>query len=176
MRACTVCSHPKRQTIDASLVRRVPKSHLALDYALTESAIGRHARAHIHGRIAAAAVAREIKAGGPLLEQLTELQGKAVRLLDEAAERGKYVAAASLIAEARQCLALAGKVTGELNDRPQVNVLVTSPEWASLQARIVEALRPYPEAMEAVAAALGERAAARLTDSTIVESPEARFA
>jgi hypothetical protein len=38
---------------------------------------------------------------------------------------------------------------GELDDTPQVNVLV-SPEWLELRADIVTALEPHPEALRAV--------------------------
>lgn len=45
------------------------------------------------------------------------------------------------------------ELLGELDDRPQVNVLVM-PEWLQLRGAILHALAPYPEARAAVAAHL----------------------
>lgn len=50
-------------------------------------------------------------------------------------------------------LELLGKLLGELDERPTVNVLVL-PEWAAIRGAMVKALRPYPEARQAVAVAL----------------------
>lgn len=51
---------------------------------------------------------------------------------------------------------LLAKLTGELDERPQVNVLnvSASPEWLGIQSSMLEALAPYPEARTAVAGAL----------------------
>ena len=50
-------------------------------------------------------------------------------------------------------LELIAKLLGELDERPQVNVLL-SPEWLMLRAGIVAALAPHPEARRAVAEVL----------------------
>ena len=51
---------------------------------------------------------------------------------------------------------LLAKLTGELDERPQVQVLnvAASPEWAETRARMLHALQPFPEARQAVALAL----------------------
>ena len=50
-------------------------------------------------------------------------------------------------------LELIAKLLGELDERPQINVLLT-PEWARVRGVLVEALAPFPEARAAAAAAL----------------------
>ena len=45
---------------------------------------------------------------------------------------------------------LQAKLIGELDDRPQVNLLL-APQWLELQVQILAALQPYPEAHLAVA-------------------------
>jgi hypothetical protein len=50
-------------------------------------------------------------------------------------------------------LELLGKLAGELQSAPQVNILI-SPEWVRLRTLILEALEPYPDARLAVAGAL----------------------
>jgi len=47
-------------------------------------------------------------------------------------------------------LELFAKLVGDLDERPQVNVLV-APEWVQVRAAVLAALRPYPEARAAVA-------------------------
>jgi hypothetical protein len=48
---------------------------------------------------------------------------------------------------------LLAKLLGDLDDRPQVNVLM-APEWGAVRAALLEALRPYPEARTAAATRL----------------------
>jgi hypothetical protein len=48
---------------------------------------------------------------------------------------------------------LLARLIGELDERPQVNVLV-SPEWVAARAVVLEALSPYQEARTAVAGRL----------------------
>jgi hypothetical protein len=48
---------------------------------------------------------------------------------------------------------LLAKLLGELNDAPQVNVLV-APEWVAVRTTLLSALGPFPEARVAVANAL----------------------
>jgi hypothetical protein len=45
---------------------------------------------------------------------------------------------------------LLAKLIGELDERPQVNILV-SPEWIAVRAVVLEPLAPYPEARAVVA-------------------------
>ncbi|TAK32388.1 MAG: hypothetical protein EPO21_15335 [Chloroflexota bacterium] len=48
---------------------------------------------------------------------------------------------------------LLAKLLGELDERPQVNVLL-APEWQAMRATLVDALSPFPDARSAVADAL----------------------
>jgi hypothetical protein len=50
-------------------------------------------------------------------------------------------------------LELIAKLIGELDERPQVNVLV-NPQWITVRTALLSALAPYPEARSAVATAL----------------------
>ena len=50
---------------------------------------------------------------------------------------------------------LLAKLAGQLRDAPTIN-LVLSAEWQAVQANVLTALDPYPEARLAVAHALGE--------------------
>ena len=57
------------------------------------------------------------------------------------------------IRELVRIVELTAKMIGELDERPQVNVLV-APEWLTVRAALLDALRPYPDARQAVASRL----------------------
>ncbi len=56
-------------------------------------------------------------------------------------------------------LELMAKLMGDLDERPQINVLVAQ-EWLQVRAEVMVALQPYPEARAAVAARLASLEAA----------------
>jgi len=64
---------------------------------------------------------------------------------------------------------LLAKLLGQLDERPQVNVLM-APEWLQVRVALLTALAPHPEARQAVAAALvaleGAPSAATATGTT----------
>lgn len=70
-----------------------------------------------------------------------------------AEDRKSLGGGANIAREIRSSLELVARLRGELNDRPQnvtVNVLSTA-EFASITARLIEALTPWPEARIAAA-------------------------
>ncbi len=158
-RPCTVCTHPERQAIDKALVSGKSASETSALFRVSPDAVQRH-KAHIGPRLVKAQEAREVAEATDLLGEVRSLRKKAYAILLKAEAAGDYRTALAGIREARACLELLAELEGELNRRPQVNVLVT-PEWVALRARIVAALVPYPEARLALAAALdeGDRAA-----------------
>jgi hypothetical protein len=97
--------------------------------------------------------AEEVAQADDLLEQVRHLQTHALDILERAEEAGDLRTALAAISQARGNLELLGKLAGELDERPQVNVLV-SPEWLKLRAVIVGALEPHPAAHRGVLRAL----------------------
>jgi hypothetical protein len=77
------------------------------------------------------------------------LQGHALNILERAEKAGDLRTALAAISQARGNLELLGKLAGELDARPLVNLNV-SPEWLELRAVIVEALEPHTAAHRAV--------------------------
>jgi hypothetical protein len=100
-----------------------------------------------------AQAAEEVAQADELLGQIQNLQRRTLAILEAAEETRQHRTALSAIREAHSNLELLAKLLGELDDRPQVNVLV-SPEWLELRAVIVTALEPHPEALRAVVGAL----------------------
>jgi hypothetical protein len=153
-RSCTVCSHEARAEIDRALVAGQSSYVLADRYSsLSRPAIERHKANHLPASLVMAQAAEEVAQADSLLEQVRDLQSRAYGILDKAEAADDLRTALGAIREARGNLELLAKLLGELDDRPQVNVLV-SPEWLELRAVIVGALEPHPQARESVVRAI----------------------
>jgi hypothetical protein len=152
-RTCTVCAHPDRPAIDQMLVNRQPFRHIAAHAGLSTSALVRHHDDHLPAQLAQAKTAAEAAQAEDLLQQVQALRGKALELLRKAEGEGDYRTALQGVREARACVELLLEVEGELDRRPQVNVLVSA-EWRTVRAALLEALTPYSEARAAVAGRL----------------------
>jgi len=150
-RTCTVCSHPEREAIDRALVEGQSSGKLAGRYrTLDERAIRRHRSNHLPTTLARAREAEEVSRADDLLDQVRGLQDRVLTILGKAENSGELRTALGAIREARRNLELLAKLLGELDERPQVNILV-SPEWIAVRAAVLEALTPHPEARAAVA-------------------------
>lgn len=101
-------------------------------------------------------------------DELENAYRRCVRLLDELEElldKLKQDAAASardLVAaykELREAITLLARLTRELGPEREI-VILQSPKWRAIEAAIIRAVTPYPEAAMAIAAALQELEAA----------------
>ncbi|MDP9476349.1 MAG: hypothetical protein M3R38_11835 [Actinomycetota bacterium] len=113
----------------------------------------RHKGNHLPAKLVMAEKAAEMVEADNLLDQVGDLQRRTLAILEAAEGTKEHRTALSAIREARSNLELLGRLQGELNDRPQINLLI-SPEWLHLRAVIVGALEPHPEALGAVVSAL----------------------
>ena len=152
-RRCTVCDHPKRHSIDETLVTGAPYRSVAKQFGLSDSAVYRHKTEHLPAYLLKAREVEEAARADDLLEQVRLLQGHALDILERAEKAGDLRTALAAISQARGNLELLGKLAGELDHRPVVNLNV-SPEWLELRTVIVGALEPHPAAHSAVLRAL----------------------
>ena len=152
-RRCTVCDHPESHSIDEALVSGAPYRTVAKRFGLSESAVYRHKTEHLPAHLLKAREVEEVAQADDLLEQVRHLQAHALHILERAEKTGDLRTALAAISQARGNLELLGKLAGELDERPVVNLNV-SPEWLELRAVIVGALEPHPAAHRAVLRAL----------------------
>lgn len=161
---CTVCRHERREEIEIDVTRGVPLRDIASAYGLGHMSVQRHRDNHLSPALIA--TEKALVAGGrkSLMERLEALAERCEGYLADAenptdghgtpSDRDMRLVLAA-VRELRGVLELWGKATGELNDRPTTVVNVnTDPQVAKLRAIILAALEPYPEAAQAVAAAL----------------------
>ncbi len=157
-RVCSVCKHERRADIDAALLAEEPLRNIAQRYGTSATALHRHKDGHVSQRLAKAKDAEEITQADTLLERLIELNTETRAVLADAKLEGNGVLRLQAIARLEKQFELEGKLLGELQSGPVVNVTV-SPEWLTLRAVVIAALHPYPDAAQAVSRALtaGER-------------------
>ena len=154
-RTCTICRHAQRADIDKALVGHRPYRDIARQFGTSKDALIRHHDNHLPAALVKAKDAAEVAHADSILTQVQELRDKAMTILDTACEDdGDKRIALGAIREARACLELLGKLAGELQDSPTINLFVSA-EWLSVQAVILTALEPHADARFAVAAALG---------------------
>ena len=152
-RPCSVCTHPQRADIDRLLATGTPSTQVAERYGLVDRSVRRHAANHLPLAVQEAAQADEEARNLDVLTEVKRLYRSAVDILDNADDDPAMALRA--IREARETLALVGRLLGEIDERPVVNVLV-SPQWIEVRAVLLEALSSFPQARAAAAAALLE--------------------
>ena len=152
-RKCTICHHPKREGIDAALVRREPFRAIARQYGVSKDALIRHHDNHLPTELTKAKEAEEAAHADTILAQVQDLRDRAMTILDTVEKDKDWSIALGAIREARGCIELLGKLAGKLQEGATVNVFISA-EWQTVQAAILAALAPHPDARLAVAEAL----------------------
>jgi len=150
---CSVCTHPDRAAIDAALVAGGSLRDIAGRHGVSKSAVDRHRDQHLPARLVKAREAEDVGQADTLLGQLQQLQTDARRIGRKAEDGGDLRTALAGIRELVRIVEITAKMVGELDERPVVN-LVTAPEWVVARSVLLDALRPYPEARQAVASSL----------------------
>ena len=146
----TVAQHPRRTEIEARLRKGDPATHVARDFNLSRQAVDR-----FRIKLMAGPAAQGDDERAEMLRRVRSLYNGVLGLIQAAHEEknpGRFLKG---IAEARRCLTLLAKVVGLLNEAPPPPVaVVVNVDVQALQAVILTALTPYPQARVDVAAAL----------------------
>lgn len=154
-RKCSICTHNDRDAMDAALVRGEANRRIASRFGVCEAAIRRHKAEHIPDTLHKAEEAGDVARADNLLSQLRALQDRAQGILGKAEHSGDLRTALLAIREARGCLELLAKLVGELQSGTDLHVVV-APEWVSLRGQVLDSLKEFPEARQAVVKALLE--------------------
>src|SRR5215210_7569143 len=134
---CSVCTSEHRDSVDKTLLTGTSDRAVASQFGLGRGAVARHRAAHVAERLAKAEGAAEVASATNLLTELRALRAKAISLLLKAEKDGDYRTALAGVREARSCLELLAELEGELDRRPQVNLLV-APEWLIVRSVLLE--------------------------------------
>jgi hypothetical protein len=155
-RTCTVCAHPERHALDLLLVDgKASYRNIAERYALSLAALFRHRTDHLPATLLQAKADEEVRQALDVVAQLKAINGAALGVLRDAKAAGEGELVLKAIDRVHRQIELQAKLLGDLDERPQVSVLV-SPEWVALRLRIVGALQGHPQAALALAEVLGD--------------------
>ena len=144
-RTCTICRHDRLAAIDKALVNRRPFRDIANRYKLTKSSLLRHHDDHLPAKLVRAKRAAEAVEADALLDQVLDLKDNALGILSTAEGEGDHKTAIAAIREARSCVELLAKLAGQLASAPTINITLSA-EWVQIQATVIAALAPHPEA------------------------------
>jgi hypothetical protein len=167
---CTVCRHPDRSRIEATRVAGASLDSISAKYKISRDAIWRHCTNHIPEDLRAQYLAdvpvRELaqKAaaeGISVLQYLSLIRGTLISEFQLAAAVHDRHATSALAGRLNEVLRSIGAISGELGDMARsitingnvVNIM-NHPQLANLQANLLRALAPFPEARAAVIGAL----------------------
>lgn len=159
---CQGCNHPERVRIERFLATGAAIKGAARKFAIDYHALRRHWRNHVSAEARATYIAGPAAAKDQLEEIVADeslglidhyriVRGALYKGFSAAAELGDSNSLALLAGRLHENFRDCGRLTGLLNI--QNNVLV-NPDYTRAIARIVSAVAPYPEAREAVIAAL----------------------
>ena len=152
---CSVCASPHRHAVDADLVKGESARAIGLKFKLGERAIQRHRLAHLSPPIAAVQAERAEAGARPIVARLEAVLAKVECLVEQAEREGSSGVMLAAAREARSGIELLARLSGELDERPQVTVnVLASPEVQALMTTLLAALGPFPEARVAAAEAL----------------------
>jgi len=110
-RTCTICTHADRPAIDQALVSGEPYRHIANRFGTSTASLQRHKKEHIPISLRTAQDAEEIAQADSLLDQIRELQARAMGILAKAEKAGDLRTALAAIGQARSVLELQAKMT-----------------------------------------------------------------
>ncbi len=178
---CTVCTHPERVEVDRAIVKESVRG-VAKRFDLSPGAVQRHKTTCQRNAILARQERVEAAKGAEAtVDTVAALVRKALEYLEVSEvrdARGKLTratdvkGAAATLRAAMGALQLQAQLRGEIKTGSTTNVLVDqrgrpTEEWAELTGVLFAALRPWPEASRAAAAALAGAAsgAPALTNS-----------
>jgi hypothetical protein len=182
----TVSEHPDRARIERDLALGRPLARIAKKYKISIWAAHRHKK-RLPPQLRAALAGHALRPAADLEQLRTEesegllghLAAQRARLLisqDAAIEGEQFGLVAQLSNSIHRNLELVGKYLGEFAQHSVTTTvqLLIQPEYLDLRAALLRALQPYPEARQALAAALHqveERSAQRPPQRTIDVTP-----
>jgi hypothetical protein len=180
---CQGCQHLERARIERLLAAGASIKGTARKFAINHHALRRHWINHVSAEARAAYIA----GAGATKDQLEAIVAdESLALIDHyRIVRGglyKGFGAASEIGDSNSLALLAGRLhenfrdcsrlTGELQHGPLLNIqnnVLVNPDYSKAIARIVSAVGPYPEAREAVIAALRDLDGAIALAPTVID-------
>jgi hypothetical protein len=150
--ACRACQHEKRTEIERALLSGEAARQVASRYGLSATGLQRHQK-HIAPSLVKAREAVEVGQASNVLSFVRSLVAKAHQFTDQAEQKGDLRTAMTGLRELTRMAELLAKLTGEIDQRSQTNVLnvtVTPEAAAKIAETYLARRRPPAELTEAI--------------------------
>jgi hypothetical protein len=121
-RKCSICNHNRRQEIEHALLRGDSHRVVAQQFTVSRGAVARHLK-HVSTALTQARKLKEIEDGKSISLQLRELNLQVEQLKARADRTGDYRAALAALREKTRLVELEARLTGELNEKPEVKIV-----------------------------------------------------
>lgn len=154
-RPCGICNHEDSEEIDRLLFEGRPIRELAVKWSISADSLKNHNQKHMGEALVKLKKGKRGEDGETALARLELLLARLELMLNQAEHNGQASLGLQAAREMRSTIESIAKITGELNDKPQLTInLAASPEWIQLQGVLLAALSPFPDARLAVADAI----------------------
>ena len=161
---CRVCTHEQRAQIETCMAAGQGIERIGKRFNVGKFSVWRHWQNHVSDALKVARQAHALAPGidasqlvrdesAGLLQQLQTIRASLYQAYDKALLRGDDASQVRLSAQLHTNLAMVGKVTGELLTsikKVEHEHVLLSPGYVQLRTKILTALRPYPDALQAV--------------------------
>jgi hypothetical protein len=190
---CSICAHPDRTRIEALRCAGASLDAVAKKFAVSRDSVFRHHANHVDeaakAQYLASAPIEELaqlaaSEGVSVLQYLSLVRSVLMQEFQLASQAHAHHATSALAGRLNETLRLIGSLSGEMSElatRSSITIngnvvnVMNHPAIASLQAKILQALEPFPSAAAAVVAALrsfddeSAPAAATIPDMKVIE-------
>jgi hypothetical protein len=164
---CSICASKHRHQLEIGLAHGIAHNALARRFGVSPDAVSRHAQNHVTPAMRAAILTAQRPSEIDLEAlQASESEGLLSQLVHQRARLQTHVAMAVDYGDVKAAISAEGAITSNLqlvsrllgmivqrHDVRSTSILISS-DYLQLRQVIVQALRPFPEAAQAVGAAL----------------------
>lgn len=144
---CRLCSHPDREALETSLLRRErTQEDVAKVLGVSDRAVGQHLQKHVPEAVRLAiSQAKATQAGLNVAQQLIEINQASRRILEEAVAAGDPSLALRAIDRVEKQLELQAKLLGDIQTGVTVNVN-QAPAYVEFRSLVLNVLDRHPAA------------------------------
>jgi hypothetical protein len=153
---CSICTHKERKKIEAAMTERIGMRRIAAQFGSSEGSLRRHKKNCLAGKVERKQAKQEEKALLTIAQKQQLLWRVGSGILARRLAEKDDKEARCMLAELRQQVALEAELAAPDDGRDQ---------WVKLREAIFHALAPFPDALDAVLAAVSPLEETALVDA-----------
>ncbi len=151
---CKFCNSPEKSKLERQIVAgRITRVQAAAKIGANPASVTRHMKNHLPATVRAEIMKSEGRLAINVTAQIHETHDDVRTIIARALRKGNDKLALKAIEVELKTIELAAKLSGQLDERPTLNLLLDA-RYAQLRETVIEKLNPYPEARLALADAL----------------------